>query len=59
MLRATFPSIRHAVRGLIKVRMDALARRFGETHDMMLRDEISRLSRELMKLDEPWKFVAN
>jgi hypothetical protein len=56
VLRATFPGIRNAVRGMIKVRMDALARRFHETHDMMLRDEISRLSRELIKLVEPWVF---
>jgi hypothetical protein len=56
VLKATFPGIRNAVRVLIKIRMDGLARRFRETHDMMLRDEISRLSRELIKLDQPWVF---
>jgi hypothetical protein len=56
VLRATFPGIRDAVRELLAVRMDALARKFHETHDMKVRDEIYRLSRELVKFDEPWKF---
>jgi hypothetical protein len=38
--------------------MDALARDFHDTQDMKVKDEIYRLSRELIKLDEPWKFVA-
>jgi hypothetical protein len=59
VLRVTFSGIRDAVRVLIKVRMDSLARRFAATHDMMIRDEIYRLSRELIKLDEPWVFVAS
>jgi hypothetical protein len=33
MLRVTFPGIRTAVRVLMEVRMDALARKFGVTHD--------------------------
>jgi hypothetical protein len=55
-LRTTFPGIRNAVRVLLEVRMDALAKKFHETHDMKVRDEIYRLSRELIKLDEPWSF---
>jgi hypothetical protein len=38
--------------------MDALARKFYETKDFKVRDEIYRLSRELIKLDSPWEFVA-
>jgi hypothetical protein len=30
-----------------------------ETKDLKVRDEIYRLCRELMKLDEPWKFVVS
>jgi hypothetical protein len=56
VLRATFPGIRDTVRVLLEVRMDSLARKFHETHDMKVKDEIYRLSRELIKLDEPWQF---
>jgi hypothetical protein len=38
--------------------MDALARDFHDTHDMKVKDEIYRLCRELIKLDEPWVCVA-
>jgi hypothetical protein len=38
VLRATFPRIRDSVRVLLEVRMNALARRFHETHDMKVRD---------------------
>jgi hypothetical protein len=31
---------------------------FHETKDLKVRDEIYRLCRELIKLDEPWKFVV-
>jgi hypothetical protein len=58
VLRATFPGIRDSVRELLGVRADALARKFHETHDMAAHDEIYRLSRELIKLDEPWVFVV-
>jgi hypothetical protein len=37
--------------------MDALARKFHETHDMKVKDEIERLAGELTKLKEPWRFV--
>ena len=57
-LRATFPGIRDAVRELIAVRMDALARKFHETHDMAVKDELERLLKESGKLKEPWVFVA-
>ena len=47
MLRATFPGVRDAVRELLSVRMDALARRFHETHDAAVKDEIYRLARDM------------
>jgi hypothetical protein len=53
-----FPQIRDAVRELLGVRMDALARKFHQTHDVAVSDEIYRLSRELIKFDEPWVFRA-
>jgi hypothetical protein len=52
------PYREHAVRILLEVRTDRLALKFHETKDLKVRDEIYRLCRELMKLDEPWKFVA-
>ena len=58
VLRATFPGIRDSVRELLGVRADALARKFHETHDMKVKDEIDRLAREREKLKEPWMFVA-
>ena len=56
VLRATHPGIRDAVRELLGVRMDALARKFHETHDMKVPDEIYRLAGEYGKLKEPWVF---
>jgi hypothetical protein len=56
VLRATFPRIRDSVRVLLEVRMDSLAKKFPETKDLKIADEIYRLSRELIKLDEPWEF---
>ena len=44
---------------LLEVRMDALARKIHETHDMTVKDEIERLAREYGKLKEPWEFVAS
>ena len=38
VLRATFPGIRDGVRELLGVRMDALARKLHETHDMKVPD---------------------
>ena len=58
VFRATFLGIRDSVRALIVRRMDALARKFHETHDTAVSDEIYGLSRELIKLNEPWRFVA-
>jgi hypothetical protein len=54
VFRATFPRIRDSVRVLLEVRMDLLAKKFHETHDKKVKDEIYRLSKELNKLDEPW-----
>jgi len=41
-----------------RVRMDRLALKFHETKDRAVHDEIYRLSRELIKLNEPWRFVS-
>ena len=57
-LRATFPGIRDSVRELLGVRADALARKFHETHDMTVRDELERLLKEYGKLKEPWVFAV-
>src|SRR5215468_6718315 len=46
VLRATFPGIRNCVRELLGVRTDALARKFHETHNMAVKDELERLLRE-------------
>src|SRR5262249_40430205 len=59
VFRVTFPGIRNSVRTLLGKRTDALARKFHETHDTAFSDEIYRLSRELIKLEKPWEFVAS
>ena len=56
VLRATFTGIRDSVRELLGVRADALARKFHETHDMTMKDELERLLKEYGKLREPWSF---
>lgn len=43
VFRATFPGIRNSVRVLIGKQADALARKFHETHDMSVKDELERL----------------
>jgi hypothetical protein len=58
VLRATFRGIRDAIRELLGVRADALARKFHETHDMAVKDELERLLKEYGKLREPWMFVS-
>jgi hypothetical protein len=58
VLRVTFLGIRESVRKLIGKQMDALARKFHETHDLKVKDEIDRLAREHAKLKEPWVFGA-
>ena len=40
-------------------KMDALARKFHETHDTAVKDELERLLKEYGKLKEPWVFVAS
>jgi len=50
VLPATFPGIRNCVRELLGVRGDALARKFHETHDMAVKDEIERLLKEYGEL---------
>jgi hypothetical protein len=56
VLRATFPGIRDSVRELLGVRTDALVRKFADTHDMQVKDELVRLLKEYGKLTEPWVF---
>ena len=56
VLRATFPGIRDAIRELLGVRTDALVRKFADTHDMQVKDELVRLLKEYGKLTEPWVF---
>ena len=41
VLRATFPGIRDGVRELLGVQMDALARKFQETHDMAVKENLN------------------
>jgi hypothetical protein len=53
VLGATFPGIRKSVKDLLEKQMDALTRQFAATHDMKLKEEIERLSSELVKLDRP------
>jgi hypothetical protein len=54
----TFPGIRKSVRALVRKRMDAVARKFHETQDMKVKDDIERLLKEYGKLKEPWGVVA-
>jgi hypothetical protein len=58
VLRATFPGIRDSVKDLIGKQTDSLARKFHETHDMTVKDELERLLKEYGKLKQPWVFVA-
>src|SRR5262245_59730337 len=51
VLRATFPGIHDSVRVLLEVRMDSLARKFHETKDLKVSDEIYRLAGEHEKVD--------
>jgi hypothetical protein len=53
VLRVTFAGIRDAVRVLLELRMDALARKFHQTHDVKVKDEILRLATEYGKLENP------
>jgi hypothetical protein len=59
VLRVTFSGIRDSVRALVVVRMDSLARKFHETHNMKVKDEILRLAREYETLQKAWVFVAS
>jgi hypothetical protein len=58
VLRATFPGIRESARDLLGKRMDALAREFAAIHDMKVKEEMERLTKEYDKLKEPWRFVT-
>src|SRR5262245_48299745 len=56
VFRVTFPGIRNSVRELLGRRANALARKFHDTHEMAVKDEIDRLLKEYGKLGEPWVF---
>ena len=58
LFRATFPGIRNSVRALIGKQSDALARKFHETHDMAVKDELERMLKEYGKLEKPSEFVV-
>src|SRR5215831_13115493 len=57
-LRATFAGIRNSVRAIIGKQADALARKFYETHDMAVKDDLERLLKEYGKLEKPWEIKA-
>lgn len=52
VLRVTFSGIRESVKFLLEGRMDVLARKFYETHDSQVREEMYDLAADLAKLDE-------
>src|SRR5262245_56217412 len=54
VFRVTFPGIRNSVRELLGVRADALVRRFHETHDVAVKNELEGLLKEYGKLNKPW-----
>src|SRR5262252_9980103 len=54
VFRVTFSGIRNSVRALIGKQADALARKFHETHDMAVKDELERLLKEYGELEKPW-----
>ena len=58
VFRVTFPGIRNSVRAVIGKQADSLARKFHETHDMAVKDELERLLKEYGELGKPWEFVA-
>lgn len=56
--RATFPRYRDSVKDLLGKKMNALARKFHETRDMNVKNELERLLKEYEKLKQPWVFVS-
>jgi len=58
VLRPTFEGIRKFVYDLVGKQMNALARKFAATQDMKVKEEIERLSIEVGKLKEPWRFMT-
>ena len=51
VLRATFPGIRDSARELVGKQMDALARKFHDTHDPEIPEEIYELVRRLGEME--------
>jgi hypothetical protein len=58
VFRVMFTVCGNSVRALVRNRMDSLARKFHDTQ-YAVHDEIYRLAGELIKLDEPSKFVVS
>jgi hypothetical protein len=58
VLWPTFEGIRKSVYDLVGKQMDALAQKFAVTQDMKVKEEIERLSIEVGKLKEPWRFMT-
>src|SRR5262249_37263244 len=53
-LRATFLGIRNSARALLGKQADALARKFHETDDMAVKNDLERLLKEYGELEKPW-----
>jgi hypothetical protein len=52
------PRYRDSVKDLLGKKMNALARKFHETHDINVKNELERLLKEYGKLKQPWVFVS-
>ena len=57
ILRAIFPEIRNSIREVIEQEMDALARDFPDTDDIELKNAMSCLANEYVKLGKPLVFL--
>ena len=58
MLPRYLPRYRDSVKDLLGKKMNALARKFHETHDITVKNELERLLKEYEKLKQPWVFVS-
>jgi hypothetical protein len=56
VLCTTFPWIRNSVKELVGTEMDALARDFPDMHDIEVKNAFEYLTREYVRLGEPWVF---
>lgn len=58
MLPRYLPRYRDSVKDLLGKKMNALARKFHETRDIHVKNELERLLKEYEKLKQPWVFVS-